>query len=59
MRAIATLAAAANTMLANTASRQFEVPAADGMFLGEVARYRDVHQSEGIALHVRTWIGET
>jgi hypothetical protein len=58
MRAIALLAAAADTMLANTAPRQFDVPAGDGMFLGEVATYRDVHQSVGIALHVRTWIAE-
>ena len=59
MRAISALAAAANTMLSNTAARQFEVQAADGLWLGEVAAYSDCHQSQGVALHVRTWISET
>jgi hypothetical protein len=59
MRAITKLAAVADTMLANTAARQFDVPADDGHWLGEIAAYIDTHGSNGVALHVRTFIGET
>jgi hypothetical protein len=56
MQAIMTLSAAANTMLADTTCRQFEVSASDGAWLGEVAAYQDCHGSGGLAAHVRTFI---
>jgi hypothetical protein len=53
---IAALAATAVTMLTDPTPREVSIPVGSGFWLGRVADFRDIHQSNRAALAIRTYV---